>query len=81
MKHVTGDEAVSKLNSASMSNNTIQRRNTEMSTDLNEQLRAEVGGTELKIWICHTTGQNNARTEQRTPPSIFALCYLGLHSQ
>ena len=32
VKHVIGDEAVSKLNSVSRSNNTIQRRITEMST-------------------------------------------------
>ena len=35
VKHVIGDEAVSKLNSFSMSNNAIQRRIIEMSSDIN----------------------------------------------
>ena len=34
VKHVIGNETVSKLNSVSVSNNTIQRRVTEMSTDI-----------------------------------------------
>ena len=38
VKHVIGDEAVSKLNSVSVSNNTIQRSITEMSTDIKEQV-------------------------------------------
>ena len=41
VKHVIGDEAVSKLNSVSVSNNTIQRRITEMSTDIKEQVTTE----------------------------------------
>ena len=34
VKYVIGNETVSKLNSVSVSNNTIQRRVTEMSTDI-----------------------------------------------
>ena len=42
VKHVIGDEAALKLNSVLLSNNTIQRRITEMSTDINEQVLAEI---------------------------------------
>ena len=45
VKHVIGDEAVSNLNSVSLSNNTIQRRIIEMSTDINEQVITEVQGS------------------------------------
>ena len=45
VKHVIGDEAVSKLNSVLVSNNTIQQRNTEMSTDIKEQVITEVQGS------------------------------------
>ena len=45
VKHVIGDEAVSKLNSVSVSNNTIQQRITEMSTDIKEQVITEVQGS------------------------------------
>ena len=38
VKHVIGNKAVSKLNRVSVSNNTIQRRVTEMSTDLKGQV-------------------------------------------
>ena len=42
VKHVIGDEASLKLNSASWPNITIQRRNTEMFTDIiGQALRAE----------------------------------------
>ena len=44
VKHVIGDEAMSNLNSDSLSNNTIQRRIIEMSTDINEQVNTEVQG-------------------------------------
>ena len=44
VKHVIGDEAVSNLNSVSLSNNTIQRHIIEMSTDINEQVNTEVQG-------------------------------------
>ena len=71
-KHVIGDEAALKLNSVSLLNNAIQRRITEMSTDINEL--SPSGGTELKIWICKTTGRNNGRVELRTASSICALC-------
>ena len=42
VKHVIGNEAVSKLNSVSVSNNTIQRCITEMSTNIKEQVTTEV---------------------------------------
>ena len=42
VKHVIGDEVALKLNSVSLSNNTIQRRITGMSTDINEQILTEV---------------------------------------
>ena len=42
VKHVIGDEAALKLNNVSLSNNTIQRRVTKMSTDINQQVLKEV---------------------------------------
>ena len=45
VKYVIGDEAVSKLNSVSVSNNTIQQRITEMSTDIKDQVITEVRGS------------------------------------
>ena len=45
VKHVIGDKAVSKLNCVSVSNNTIQLRITEMSTDIEEQVITEVQGS------------------------------------
>ena len=42
VKYVIGDKAVTKLNSVSVSNNTIQRRITEMSTDIKEQVITQV---------------------------------------
>ena len=51
MKHVIGDEAVSKLNSVSVSNNTIQLRITEMSTDIKEQVITEVQGSKYGFTI------------------------------
>ena len=42
VKHVIGDEAVSKLNSVFVSINTIQRRITEMFTDIKERIITEV---------------------------------------
>ena len=41
---VIGDEAVSNLNSVSLSNNTMQRHIIEMSTDINKQVNTEVQG-------------------------------------
>ena len=46
-----GDEAVSKLNSVSMSNNTIQQRFTEMSTDIKEQVITKVQGSKYGFAI------------------------------
>jgi len=51
VKHVIGEEAVSKLNSVSVSNNTIQRRIKEMSTDINEQVITEVQGSKYGFAI------------------------------
>ena len=75
VKHVIGDEAVSKLNSVLVSNNTIQRRITEMSTDIKKQVITEYGSKGLKIWICHTTGRINRRVKLRTASGLCALCY------
>ena len=55
VKHVIGDEAVSKLNSVSLSNNTIQRRITEMSTDINEQVLTKVKGSKYVFAIVCTS--------------------------
>ena len=58
VKHVIGDEAVSKLNSVLVSNNTIQRRITKMSTDIKEQVITEVQGSKYGFAIqptCQTT--------------------------
>ena len=44
VKHVIGNEAVSKLNSVSVLDNTIQQHITEMSTDIKEQVIVEVKG-------------------------------------
>ena len=51
VKHVIGDEAVSKLNSTSMSNNMIQQHITEMSTDIKEQVITEVQGSKYGFAI------------------------------
>ena len=40
-----------------------------MSTDINEQVLAEV---QLKIWICHTTGRSNIRRVELGTP--FSTC-------
>ena len=50
MKYVISDEAVSKLNSVSVSNNAIQRRITEMSTDI-KQVVTEVQGSKYGFAI------------------------------
>ena len=57
VKQVIGDEVVSNLNSVLLSNNTIQRRITEMSTDINEQVFTEVQGSkyEFSIQLDETT--------------------------
>ena len=73
VKHVIGNEAVSKLNSVSVSNNTIQRRIREMSTDIKKT--SHYRRTGLKIWIYHTTGRINRRVKLRTASGPSALCY------
>ena len=61
VKHVIGDEAVSKLNSASVSNNTIQLRIAEMSTDIKEQVITEVQGSKYRfaIQLVESTDMSN----------------------
>ena len=52
VKYVIGDEAVSKLNSVSVSNNnTIQRRITEMFVDIKERVITEVQGSKYGFVI------------------------------
>ena len=50
-KHVIGDEAVSNLNSISLSNNAIQWRTIERFTDINEQIITEVQGSKYVFAI------------------------------
>ena len=61
VKHVIGDEAVSKLNSVSVSNNTIQLRITEMSTDIKEQVITEVQGSKdgFTVQLVESTDVSN----------------------
>ena len=54
-KQVISDEAVSNLNSVPLSNNTIQRAITEMSTDINEQVITEVQGSKYGFAILDKT--------------------------
>ena len=51
MKHVIDDEAVSNWNSVSLSNTKIQRRITEISTDINEQVITELQGSKYGFAI------------------------------
>ena len=61
VKHVIGDEAVSKLNCVSLSNNTIQRRITEISSDINELVLTEVQSSKygFAIQLEETTDLSN----------------------
>ena len=69
VKHVIGVEPVSKLNSVSVSNNTIQRRITEMSTDIKEQVITEVQGSKYGFAIQPTCPNYG------TAYGLCALCY------
>ena len=51
VKYVIGDEAVSKLNSVLASNNTIQRRITEMPTSIEKQVITVVQGSKYGFAI------------------------------
>ena len=51
VKHVIGNEAVSKLNSVLVSNNTIHGHITKMSTDIKEQVITEVQGSKYGFAI------------------------------
>ena len=76
VKHVIGNEAVSKLNSASVSNNTIQRRITETSTDIKEQVITEVQGQNRDLpynWSNQPTCQ--------TTHSFWSMCVMLLKIQ
>ena len=61
VKHVIGDEAVSNLNNISLSNNAIQRRTTERSTDINKQVITEVQSSKygFAIQLDETTDVSN----------------------
>ena len=61
MKHTIGDEAALKLNSVSLSNNTIQLRITEMSTDINKQVLTKVHSSKygFAIPLDETTDVSN----------------------
>ena len=74
VKHVISDEAVSNLNSVSLSNNTIQRGITEISTDINEQVITEVQGSKygFAIQLDETTDVSNC---PQLLVRICALCY------
>ena len=51
VKRVFGNEAVLKLNSDLLSNNTIQQRIKEMSTDINELVLTEVQSSKFEFAI------------------------------
>ena len=61
VKHVIGNEAASKSNSVLVSINTIQRRITEMSTNIKEQVITEVQGSKYGFAIQpdHSTHLSN----------------------
>ena len=67
VKHVIGNEAVSKLNSVLMSNNTMQRCITEMSTGIKEQVITEVLGSKYMDLPYHR------RVKPRTACGLCAL--------
>ena len=72
VKHVIGVEAVSKLNIVSVSNNTIQRRITEISTDIKEQVITEVQGSKYGFAIQPTC---------QTTHSLWSMCVMLLKMQ
>ena len=72
VKHVIGDEAVSKFNSVSVSNNTIQRRITEMSTNIKEHVTTEVQGSKYRFIIQPTC---------QTTHSFWSMCVMLLKMQ
>ena len=72
VKHVIGDEAVPKFNSASVSNNTIQRCIARMSTDINEQVITEVQAQNMDLPY-NWTNQPTCQTARSF--GYIALCY------
>ena len=68
VKHVIGDEAVSKLNSVSRSNNTIQRRITEMSTISKNKSLQKYSAQNMDL-------PYNRRVKLFTACGLCALCY------
>ena len=73
VKHAIGNEAVSKLNSVSVSDNTIQQRITEMSTDIKEQVITEVQGSKCGFAIQLDQSTNSVKL--RTAFGLCTLCY------
>ena len=61
VKHVIGDEAVSKLSTVSLSNNTIQRRITEIFSNINELVLTEVQSSKygFAVQLEETTDVSN----------------------
>ena len=76
VKHVIGDEAVSKINSVSVSNNKIQRRITEMSTDIKEQVIQKYRDQNMDL----TYNWTNLPTCQ-TAHSFWSMCVMLLNMQ
>ena len=72
VKHVIGDEAVSKLNSVSVSNNTTQRRITEMSTAIKEKVITEVQDSKYGFAI---------QPKCQTTHSLWSMCVMLLKMQ
>ena len=72
VKHVIGNEAALNLNSVSLSNNTIQRCITEMSTDINRQVLKEVQSSKygFALQLDETTDVSNC-AQNRTKQVYF----------
>ena len=51
MKRVFGEQAIAKLNAVSLSDNTIKRRNEEMSDDIADQILAEIKESKFEFVI------------------------------
>ena len=71
VKHVIGDKADSKLNSVSVSNNTIQLRFAEMSTDVKEQVITEVQSSKYGF----ATQLDESTDVSNCSQLLFYVCY------